>query len=103
MKFTKDDLQIFMDIKDLQKSAGFMRILFFMIQQEVEIRTLKAVLTAKKDSHAYECAEIFVSQDPELKEMLSAIEEHMDVLNAAASDPQARLKAMLKAKMEGRL
>lgn len=103
MLFTKDDLKIFMDIKDLRKSAGFLRILFFMVQQEIEIRTLKALLTTKTDSYAYESAKNFVAQDPELNEMLYAINEHIKGLDKVADNPQERLRAMFKAKLEGRL
>ena len=55
------------------------------------------------DIYAFDCAKRIVVQDPEIDMMCKELSQAAEALKAAAENPQARLQAMMKAKLEGRL
>ena len=103
MVLTKETIKEFMDIADLERSRQNLNILHLLVAQEVEIRTLKSLLSTKMDTYAFDCAKRIVVQDPEIDMMCKELSQAAEALKAAAENPQARLQAMMKAKLEGRL
>lgn len=99
-----EDIKLFLSISDLQLSAKFITLIHDQVELEIKIDALTQLVQAsgKLDSHALAVAEQYSRTKPEFIQKEKVLLECGKAIKAACENPQARLQAMIKAKMEGR-
>ena len=100
----KEAIKSLMDIGDLEGSRKNIMLALEIFKLNLEIDVLKEILIANKltDSYGFIAVMQYVENKPEHQEILKTLTDCAAAINAAAKDPQARLKAMFEAKMAGK-
>lgn len=99
----KTNYDLFMDIKDIKSSARFLMLCTELLELKADMTALSSLVALKYDSHAIEAAKETVKKEAWYTEAKQELFLKGVALKKAQDDPQARLQAMFKAKMEGKL
>lgn len=92
-----------LNIADLDQSARMLSILNEIYFLQMQVNALIELTKIKFNSYDFDSAFLAEARKPENVDVKNAIMECAKAIKAAEDDPQARLKAMFKAKMEGKL
>lgn len=90
-----------LDIADIKTSARLMLLVVEIVELQADLKALESLVQRQYDGHAVDAAKNHVRQQLEYMEISNEIEKATEALAKAMSDPQARLKAMLNAKLRG--
>lgn len=96
-------IKSYLDIADLSNSAKMLALVNEIVELNIKLNAMQSLLLTKFDSRAFEAACEYERNKPANKELVNTLKECCVALNAAEQNPQARLRAMMKAKLEGRL
>lgn len=98
------DIKNLLDIADLDTSAKLIFLVNEILSLEVKMKALSAIVeaTTKIDTYALEAAIEHEYHKPEVQQKMRIISECGVALSVAKNNPEARLKAMFKARAEGR-
>ena len=99
----KIDYSQFMDITNIENSARFLLLCSVILELQAQIQGLSSLVELKYDPHVVECAVKSAKNQPWYKESEVDLLNKYEALKKAQDDPRARLQAMFKAKMEGKL
>lgn len=97
----KDQIRRMLDIADIKTSARLMLLVSEIVKLQADLKALESLVQMQYDSHAVDAAKNHVRQQPEYMEINNELKKATEAVTKAASDPQARLRAMLEAKMRG--
>ena len=103
MKDQKPLHDLFMDIVDLKTAAKFLALCTEILELRADVEALSSLVSLKYDSYAVEAAMRNVRSTPVYRANKADLVAKIAALEKADKDPQARLQAMFKAKMEGKL
>lgn len=103
MKDQKPFHDLFMDIADLKTSVKFLALCTELLELRADVEALSSLVSLKYDSYAVEAAMRNARTTPGYRASKADLEAKAVALKKAQDDPQARLQAMFKAKMEGKL
>lgn len=98
---SKEGIRQMLDIADIKTSARLMLLVVEIVELQADLKALESLVQMQYDSHAVDAAKNHVRQQLEYMEISNEIEKATEALAKAMSDPQARLKAMLNAKLRG--
>lgn len=98
-----DTVKSYLNIVDLDQSARMLSMLNEIYLLQMQVKALIKLTEIKFNSYDFEYAFKAEASKPENIETKNTLMECAKVIKMAEEDPQARLKAMLKAKMEGKL
>jgi hypothetical protein len=97
----KDQIRRMLDIADIKTSARLMLLVVEIVELQADLKALESLVQMQYDSHAVDAAKNHVRQQPEYMEINNELKKATEAVTKAARDPQARLRAMLEAKMRG--
>lgn len=98
-----ETVKSYLNIADLDQSARMLALLNEIYFLQMQMNALVELTKIKFNSYDFDSAFMAEARKPENVSIKSAFIECAKAIKAAEDDPQARLKAMLKAKMEGKL
>lgn len=96
-------IKSYLDIVDLSNSAKMLALVNEIVELNIKLNAMQSLVLTKFDSRAFAAAYEYERNKPANQEMIRTLQECCVSLKAAEENPQARLKAMMKAKLEGRL
>ena len=96
-------IKSYLDIVDLPNSAKMLALVNEIVELNIKLNAMQSLVLTKFDSRAFEAACEYERNKPVNKEMIRTLQECCVSLKTAEENPQARLQAMMKAKLEGRL
>lgn len=92
-----------LNIADLDQSVRMLSMLNEIYFLQMQVNALIELTKIKFNSYDFDSAFLAEARKPENVNIKNALMECAKAIKMADEDPQARLKAMFKAKMEGRL
>lgn len=92
-----------LNIADLDQSARMLSLLNEIYFLQMQVNALIELTKIKFNSYDFDSAFLAEARKPENVNIKNALMECVEAIKMADEDPQARLKAMFKAKMEGKL
>lgn len=94
-----------LDISDLRSSLINLTLFSLIVELNEKVEVLTEIIKANKmiDPIGLDVVRDSISNKPEYKNIRNEIEECLLAINEAQNNPDLRLKAMFKAKMEGRI
>lgn len=98
-----ETVKSYLNIADLDQSARMLSLLNEIYFLQLQVNALVELTKIKFNTYDFECAFQAEARKPENVDVKNAMMECAKAIKAAEADPQARLKAMFKAKMEGKL
>lgn len=97
----KDQIRRMLDIADIKTSARLMLLVVEIVELQADLKALGSLVQMQYDSHAVGAAKNHVRQQPEYMEINNELKKATEAVVKAMSDPEARLRAMLNAKLRG--
>lgn len=96
-------VKAYLNIADLDQSTRMLSMLSKIHLLQMQVNALIELTKIKFNTYDFECAFQAEARKPENIETQNAITECAKAIKMADEDPEARLRAMFKAKMEGKL
>lgn len=97
----KDQIRRMLDIADIKTSSRLMLLVVEIVELQADLKALESLVQMQYDSHAVDTAKNHVRQQPEYIEINNELKKATEAVVKAMSDPEARLRAMLNAKLRG--
>ena len=97
-----EHVKAYLNIADLDQSTRMLSMLSKIHLLQMQVNALIELTKIKFNTYDFECAFQAEVRKPENIETQNAITECAKAIKMADEDPQARLRAMFKAKAEGR-
>ena len=98
-----ETVKSYLNIADLDQSARMLSLLNEIYLLQLQVNALVELTKIKFNTYDFECAFQAEARKPENVDVKNAMMKCAKAIKTAENDPQARLKAMFKAKMEGKL
>lgn len=98
---SKERIRQMLDIADLKTSARLMLLVVEIVELQADLKALESLVQMQYDSHAVDAAKNHVRQQHEYMEINNELKKATEAVAKAMSDPEARLRAMLNAKLRG--